>query len=129
MTTQSYRDCVLEEAAQLVEQMQETISVTRNGSEHHLTPRKNGNLMGLAFAAGIRALKTPTQKFMPCGCHDCLVKRDKEQAAEIVRLRRIEAAARNLMDNSPVGDDDKPYCSDVAQSEFKALYLSLQPQN
>ena len=44
---------------------------------------------------------------------------------EIERLRKIEAAARDLMDNSPIGDDDKPYCSDVAGREFDALYLSL----
>lgn len=48
---------------------------------------------------------------------------------EIVRLRKIEAAARDLMDNSPIGDNDKPYSSDVAGREFDALYLSLQPQN
>lgn len=48
-------------------------------------------------------------------------------ADEIERLHKVEAAARELMDNSPIGDDDKPYCSDVAQSEFNALYLSLQP--
>lgn len=49
-----------------------------------------------------------------------------EAAAEIVRLRKIEAAARDLMDSSPVGDDDKPYSSDVAGREFDALYHSLQ---
>jgi len=48
---------------------------------------------------------------------------------EIIRLRKIEAAARDLIDNSPVGDNDKPYCSDVTGREFDALYLSLQPQN
>jgi hypothetical protein len=48
-----------------------------------------------------------------------------EAANEIERLRKIEAAARNLIDNSPTGDDDKPYCSDVAQTEFAALAATL----
>ncbi|HEX7767085.1 MAG TPA: hypothetical protein VF443_10250 [Nitrospira sp.] len=48
-----------------------------------------------------------------------------EAADEIERLRRIDAAARNLIDNSPTGDDDKPYCSDVAQPEFAALAETL----
>ncbi len=53
---------------------------------------------------------------------------DQRYAAEwIARLYKVEAAARNLMDNSPTGDDDKPYISEVAGREFDALYLSLPP--
>ena len=46
--------------------------------------------------------------------------------ADNVRLRIIEAAARALIANSPIGDDDKPYCSDVAQTEFAALAATLK---
>jgi len=46
----------LELAAQLVEKMQESIRNTDGGTERCLTERTEGNLMGLAFADGIRAL-------------------------------------------------------------------------
>jgi len=50
---------VLEEAALLVEQGQETITQVGDGEENrrHITPRRHGNLMGLAYAEAIRALK------------------------------------------------------------------------
>jgi hypothetical protein len=51
----------------------------------------------------------------------------RKLVAEMERLSAIEAAARELMDNSPTGDDDKPYCSDLAGREFDQLYLSLHP--
>lgn len=52
------RDAVIEECAKLVEATQETITEGVSGSLRYLTPRKNGNLLGLAFADGIRALKS-----------------------------------------------------------------------
>jgi hypothetical protein len=46
----------IEEAAKFVEQHQETIRETSNGSERYLSPRKVGNLMGVAYVDGLRAL-------------------------------------------------------------------------
>lgn len=34
----------------------------------------------------------------------------------------LYAAVRDFIENSPIGDDDKPYCSDVMQSEFRRLF-------
>jgi hypothetical protein len=47
-----------ERCARLIETMQETIRETDNGSERYLAPRMKGNLLGLAFADGVRTLKT-----------------------------------------------------------------------
>lgn len=45
---------------------------------------------------------------------------------EIARLKRIEAAAMALVENSPVGDDDQPYASEVVGPEFAALVEALR---
>jgi hypothetical protein len=49
------------------------------------------------------------------------------QTEDLEALCAVADAAQDLMDNSPIGDDDKPYSSDVVGREFDALYLSLQP--
>lgn len=46
----------IEECAKFVEQHQETIRETSQGSERYLSPRKVNNLLGLAYVDGIRAL-------------------------------------------------------------------------
>jgi hypothetical protein len=46
----------VEACAKFVEQNQETISETSNGSKRQLSPRKVGNLTGIAYVEGIRAL-------------------------------------------------------------------------
>lgn len=48
----------IEACAKFVEQHQERISETANGSERSLSPRKVGNQMGLAYVNGIRALSS-----------------------------------------------------------------------
>ena len=50
------------------------------------------------------------------------------QTEDLAALCDVADAAQDLMDNSPLGDNDKPYCSDVAGKEFDALFLSLQPK-
>jgi hypothetical protein len=52
----------LERAAAVVENGQETHLSTADGDgdSRFLTPRRHGNLAGLAFAAAIRAMKEPT---------------------------------------------------------------------
>jgi hypothetical protein len=50
------RAAVIEECAKFVEQHQETIRETSNGSERDLAPRKVGNLLGIAYVDGIRSL-------------------------------------------------------------------------
>ncbi len=52
------RNEILEEAARVVEEGQETHTTNANGDSYHLSPRRKGNLAGLAYAEGIRALKT-----------------------------------------------------------------------
>ena len=54
--TQQERDAVIEQCAKFVEQHQERISETSNGSERSLWPRMAGNQMGLAYANGLRSL-------------------------------------------------------------------------
>jgi hypothetical protein len=49
----------LERAAAVVENGQETHLSTADGDSRFLTPRRHGNLAGLAFAAAIRAMKEP----------------------------------------------------------------------
>ncbi len=51
------RNEILEEAARVIDEGQETHSTTAHGDSHHLTPRRLGNIAGLAYAAAIRALK------------------------------------------------------------------------
>lgn len=53
------RTAVIEECAKFVEQHQETNRETSNGSERYLAPRKVGNLMGIAYVDGLRALAVP----------------------------------------------------------------------
>lgn len=50
------REAVIEECAKFVEQHQETISETAHGTRRHLTPRRVGNQMGIAYVDGLRAL-------------------------------------------------------------------------
>lgn len=53
-----------EKCAKFVEQHQERITETSNGSERHLSPRMVGNQMGLAYVNGIRgmyAISRPTR--------------------------------------------------------------------
>jgi hypothetical protein len=56
------RDATIGECAKFVEQHQESISETSSGSERHLSPRRVGNLTGLAYVTGIRALSTGEKK-------------------------------------------------------------------
>jgi hypothetical protein len=49
----------LERAAAVVENGQETHLSTADGDSRFLTPRRHGNLAGVAFAAAIRAMKEP----------------------------------------------------------------------
>lgn len=44
---------------------------------------------------------------------------------ELDYLRAVKRAAQDLIDNSPHGDDDKPYASEIVQGEFKALAFAL----
>lgn len=44
---------------------------------------------------------------------------------DLARLKRIEAAAKALVENSPIGDDDKPYASEIVGKEFDALVKAL----
>lgn len=37
-------------------------------------------------------------------------------------------AVKDFIDNSPTGDDDEPYCSDVAQFEFKKLVTAFHAE-
>ena len=50
------RAAVIEECARIIEHNQEQITETSSGSQRSLSPRMNGNQMGLAYATGIRAL-------------------------------------------------------------------------
>jgi hypothetical protein len=50
------RETAIEECAKFVEQHQERITETANGSERSVSPRMVGNQMGLAYVAGIRSL-------------------------------------------------------------------------
>jgi hypothetical protein len=59
----------IEACAKFVEQHQETTTETANGSERSLSPRKVGNLMGLAYATGIRALLVPSTDRCALTCH------------------------------------------------------------
>ena len=56
------REETIEECAKFVEQHQETIRETSNGSERYLASRKVGNLMGMAYVDGLRALTGKTGK-------------------------------------------------------------------
>lgn len=53
------REAIIEECAAVVENNQETWSNAEDGSHYFLTPRKHGNIAGLAFASAIRALSAP----------------------------------------------------------------------
>jgi hypothetical protein len=55
------REGALEKAAQLVENNIEAIHEGRDGSRRYLTPRRHHNLISLAYAEGIRALKETDQ--------------------------------------------------------------------
>lgn len=62
-TGEAIREAVnagLEMAASVVEQGQETNTETAHESLRHVTKRSKGNMMGLAFADAIRALKSAT---------------------------------------------------------------------
>lgn len=52
----------LEAAAKVVEQNQERITEADGGTKRSVTPRKHGNLQGLAFAAAIRAIAAASQE-------------------------------------------------------------------
>jgi hypothetical protein len=53
------RNDILEEAAKVIENSQETCTQDRGiDPYYHLTPRHRGNLVGLTYVAAIRALKT-----------------------------------------------------------------------
>jgi hypothetical protein len=53
------RDSVIEQCALIVEQHQETFTTMSGGEdERHLTTRRHGNQMGMAYANAIRALKS-----------------------------------------------------------------------
>lgn len=55
------RNAALEEAARLVDETQEAVrNTTDDDGGRYLNPRRYGNLIGLAYSAGIRALKTET---------------------------------------------------------------------
>ena len=54
-----HRDSVIEECALIVERHQETFTTMSGGEdERHLTARRHGNQMGLAYVNAIRALKS-----------------------------------------------------------------------
>jgi hypothetical protein len=53
---QCSREAAIEECAKFVEQHQESIRESSNGSERYLSARKVGNQMGLAYVDGIRSL-------------------------------------------------------------------------
>jgi len=55
------RNAVIEECAAFIEQHQERITETGNGSERSVWPRMTGNQMGLAYAAALRALADVAQ--------------------------------------------------------------------
>lgn len=59
-SAEAIRNAALEEAASLIESTNETTTVENGGeTQRHLTARKGaGNMNGLAWAAGIRALKS-----------------------------------------------------------------------
>lgn len=50
-------NAAIEAAAQMIEEGQETVSQTAEETRHYVTPRKHGNIAGLAYAAAIRELK------------------------------------------------------------------------
>lgn len=53
------RDSVIEQCALIVEQHQETFTTMSGGDdERHLTKRRHGNQMGMAYANAIRTLKS-----------------------------------------------------------------------
>lgn len=52
-------DAAKEAAARIVEGGQETILSTHDGDSRHLSPRRHGNPIGLAYADAIRALTPP----------------------------------------------------------------------
>jgi hypothetical protein len=56
-TLRQIRNEVLEQAACVVEDGQETHSTSAHGDSYHLTPRHKHNSAGLAYAVAIRALK------------------------------------------------------------------------
>lgn len=56
-TLRKLRNEVLEEAARVIEEGQETHRTTATEDSYHLTPRHRNNMAGLAYAAAIRALK------------------------------------------------------------------------
>jgi hypothetical protein len=64
LTAPADRNAVLEEAARVIDEGQETITtITSDGEENvrHITKRSRGNLTGIAFAGAIRALKAAPQ--------------------------------------------------------------------
>lgn len=50
-------------------------------------------------------------------------------AQEVLNLReeneRLRVAIKTFVAEAPIGDDDEPYCSEVMQSDFKALRRAL----
>lgn len=64
--TAEQRDSVIEECALIVEQHQETFTTMSGGEEErHLTTRRHGNQMGMAYANAIRALKSQQDAAIP----------------------------------------------------------------
>ena len=64
--------------------------------------------------------------------HDCALSRPDPcgdictvYAADLSLALKALECAREFIDDSPIGDDDKPYCSDVMQTEFKKLAVAL----
>jgi len=45
---------------------------------------------------------------------------------DTVTMLRIVNAAKDLIENSPFGDDDRPYASDIVGREFDTLYRELK---
>jgi hypothetical protein len=52
----------VEACAKFIEQHQETIREAATGTERYLAPRKVGNLMGVAYVDGLRALTRPERR-------------------------------------------------------------------
>jgi hypothetical protein len=57
-TMRLIRNEILEEAARVIDQGQETHSTTAHSDSYHLTPRRRGNLAGLSLCGSNPSIKS-----------------------------------------------------------------------
>lgn len=87
------RDAVLEEAARIIEDGQETIVVNGEDgvtNQKIITPRKAHNLMGLAYAEAIRELKQAPQPIVVPADMATVTKKDGNDYCRILTLLGME---------------------------------------